>query len=115
MERNVTSCLMPVAVVPHQGPTMAHGSPLCTVLVARVLPLLALATLRNGLGLRPARRERERAGQQQFHRILGVDVNVLPFMVVAGSRPLTSALTRFVTNLGLLRPGDWFSRELYGN
>ena len=40
-------------------------SPLFTVLVARVLPLLTLARLRNGLGLRPGRRERERAGQQQ--------------------------------------------------
>ena len=31
------------------------------------------------------------------HRILVVDMSVLPFIVVAGSRPLTSALTRFFT------------------
>jgi len=39
--------------------------PLLTVLVARVLPLRTLARLRNGLGLRPRRGERERTGQQQ--------------------------------------------------
>ena len=31
------------------------------------------------------------------HRILVVGMNVLPFIVVAGSRPLTSGLTRFFT------------------
>ena len=43
--------------------------PLFAVFVApRVLPLLTLTRLRDGLGLRPGRRERERAGQQQCPR-----------------------------------------------
>src|SRR4029077_6830088 len=42
----------------------ADDGPRPTMLVARVLPLLTLARLRNGLGLRPGRPERERTGQQ---------------------------------------------------
>ena len=56
---------MPVAVVPNQEPTMAHGRPCLPCSSLRVLPLLALTRLRNGLGLRRGRRERECAGQQQ--------------------------------------------------
>ena len=45
---------------------MAHRPPLvCCVRRSRVLPLLTLTRLRDGLGLRPGRREPERAGQQQ--------------------------------------------------
>ena len=73
---------------------MAHGRPCLPC--SSLAPALTLAGW-NGLGLRPGRRERESAGQQQCPQNSVVDMNVLPFIVVAGSRRLTRGLTRFFT------------------